>query len=253
MRAYVTVLDGDSDLVPYFVRYYKWLGATLFPVLVFTSGDQEAELERIVGLVKQAGGIPEKVGSHPSSWFTAKRRERILRNYHTIGIWAFFVDLDEYAELTPAKVSELINTNPPYIAGHWLDRVTTDGKLTDIRPGTPLEDTYPCGTKTRRQLGYGDSAYILSPRGPHSHHPNACQWGHRVFRSVPKVPVHHFKWQGNVLRRLRLRIQRIKSMPASRPRKQWLRKVERTIEYLEHHGGGVDPTKLHLVGSKLGI
>ena len=42
MKAYLTVLDGHTDLVPYFVRYYTRLGATEFPILVYgTHGDAD--------------------------------------------------------------------------------------------------------------------------------------------------------------------------------------------------------------------
>lgn len=253
MRAYITVLDGDADLVPYFVRHYSRLGATLFPVVVYTSDDQKAELNRICNLVEEAGGSPLPLAHRPAHRFTARRRETLLRNNHPRGQWGFFADLDEYAELTPEEVSRLINTDVPYIYGHWLDRVAKGGKLANVEPGVPLEETYSWSTQTRQQLGYGDSAYILSKRGPQSHHPHACKWGSRLVRHAAKVPIHHFKWQGNVLRRLRRRIQRIEAMPASPARKRWKAKVARTVEYLERHGGGVDPSKLLFVGSRLGI
>lgn len=282
MRAYVTVLDGDAELVPYYVRHYSRLGATDFPVTVYGGPDLEdpyrpypGELERVSDMVREAGGEPIPLRAFASSVFSASNRDKYLRDVHPPSAgWSFFADLDEYAELYPDRVNQLIKTAPRYIAGRWVDRVAPGGKLAALPtpvydrlgksygpyPISPdLEEVYPYGTYTRRQLRAGDYVYVLSPRGPTLHHPNACPWGKKYLKTVPTVTVHHFKWSTNVLERLRLRIQRIDAKRAkvsgvdkSRLNK-WRNRVAKTLAYLEKYGGGVDPSKLFYLGPVLGI
>lgn len=251
MQAYVTVLDEDAELVPYFVRHYSRLGATLFPVLVYS--DADGELERVCNLVEEAGGVPEPLGAFPSSYFSAKRRDRYIRDNHPTGSWGFFADLDEFCELTPEEVQRLIKAAPPYVAGRWVDRVAPGGKLADVDPTRPLEEQYPLGCRTRVQLKAADYVYVMSPRGPNLHHPNACRWGRKHHPLKPLVRVHHFKWSTNVVRRLTRRLQRIDEQTGTPNRMRWRARVERTLRYLRNHGGGVDPDQLVALEPVLGI
>ena len=251
MRAYLTVLDGNADLVPYFVRHYQALGATCFPVLVYA--DDPGELVRVCGLVEDAGGTPLPMKQFGSDGFSAKRRDHFLRDHHPTGEWAFFCDLDEFAELTAEEVERWKHSGCKYVAGRWLDRVSADGRLADPVPGQSLESVYPMGTRTRHQLGAGDWVYVMSRRGPDLHHPNVCQWGKRYLKRAPVATVHHFKWSTGVIRRLERRIERIDAMPSNQPRRQWRIRVQATLDYLRRHGGGVDPAQLEHVGPRLGI
>lgn len=251
MRAYLTVLDGDAELVPYFVRHYSRLGATRFPVLIYS--DDPTDMARVCGQVEEAGGLPERLGMFRSDYFSAKRRDAFIRDHHPRGQWAFFADLDEFAELTREQVERFVRSGCRFVAGRWLDRVAEGGKLANLVPGVPLETTFPLGTYTRRQLKAGDWVYVLSPRGPDLHHPNVCSYGKKHFQEVPRVPVHHFKWQLNVLTRLRRRIERIDALPATAVRKNWRARIVKTLGYLEQHGGGVDAAKLDQIGNRLGV
>ena len=250
MRAYITVLDGESDLVPYFVKYYRRLGADTFPVLVYS--DVEGELLRVMNLVQESGGEPLSIGQYPSSIFSAARRDQLLRDFHPEGLWSFFCDLDEFADITPQEVRRVINTNPRYIMGTWIDRVAPGGKLQPINPREPLEKTYPYGCEVRKQLKAGDMVYVLSPRGPDLHHPNACGWGRNFLDEVPRIRVHHFKWQTNVIPRLQRRLQRIEALKSTERRKQWYERVQRTLQYLDTYEG-VDTSKMWYIGQHLGI
>lgn len=251
MRAYLTVLDGDSALVPYFVRHYSRLGATEFPVLTYS--DDPADLSRICELVEQSGGSPLALRQFGSDEFSAVRRDHFIRDHHPIGKWAFFADLDEFAELTPEQVQRIVRSKTRFIAGRWLDRVAEGGKLANVEPGDTLESVFPFGTYTRRQLKAGDWVYVMSPRGPDLHHPNVCSYGRNHFEKVPRATVHHFKFQANVIDRLKRRIERIDAMPTSSKRKAWRDRVARTLEYLEANGGGVNPAKLEFIGERLRI
>ncbi len=248
MRAYLTVLDGDAALVPYFVQHYQRLGATSFPVLVYS--DAADELDRIAEMVRSAGGVPRPLTCFPSATFSAVGRERQIRKVHPAGEWAFFADLDEFVQTSAEEVATIIQSGAPYLFGRWLDRIAPGGKLADPQPGRPLEETYPFGTYTRRQLKAGDRAYVLSPTAPLSHHPDSCRWGRKLMKQAATAPVHHFKWQTNVISRLRKRLERIEA--AGKGQSPWHRRVSRTLDYIEQFDG-VNPTKLFHVGDQLHI
>lgn len=250
MKAYVTVLDGDDALLPFFVRHYRKLGATEFPLLVY---GQPEHFNRARATIEAEGGVCSAIGVLPSIDFSARHREARIAQVHPAGQWAFFADLDEFAAMTPREVVHVIG-RVPYVAGRWVDRVGPEGKLVDVDRSQPLEQQFPLAGRLRRQWSQGDAVFVLSPRAPTSHHPNACRWGKRHWPMNPLldrvVDVHHFKWQTNVVARLERRLERIAAVGKSRT--PWARRVEFMLAHVKQHQG-VDPSLLWHVGSVLSI
>lgn len=242
----MTVLDGQSDLLPFFVRHYRRLGATSFPVLVYgTDSQMEAACETIVA----EGGKPQPVGVFDATTFSAKRREAAIRKVHPDGEWAFFCDLDEFCELDAQQVQHHIHSKLPYVAGRWVDRVGRHGKLCDVQQDVPLETQFPMQGQLRQTWKMGAAVYVLAPFAPMIHHPNVCAIG-RQHWPQSCVPVHHFKWQANVVDRLKARMIRIGLV--GKLRTPWAQRVRRMLQHLEGHDG-IDPKLLSHAGSILGI
>ncbi|MGE4136407.1 MAG: hypothetical protein AB7E98_11915 [Pirellulales bacterium] len=246
MRAYVTILDGDAALLPFFVRHYRRLGATEFPVLLYGDGENASHVR---DAIEGQGGRVPFVTIQPSEAFSARHREREIGWMHTVGEWAFFADLDEFAEITPDQVQQAVRGTRPYIAGRWIDRVGRCGELVDVVPGVPLEAQFPMAGRLRQAWKMGDAVYVLSPRAPTLHHPTACSWGRRHWPQAC-VRVHHFKWQTNVVRRLADRLVRIRA--AGKVGSPWAHRVRTMLAHLDTHQG-IDPNLLEEAGNVLGI
>jgi hypothetical protein len=248
MRAYVTIVDGDDALLPFFIRHYRRLGATEFPLLVYGTVNH---LARVLNTFTLIGERPSEVlGLYPSQLFSARHREATIRMLHPPGQWAFFCDLDEFAEISDVRT--LIANGAPYVAGRWFDRVGDGGKLLDVREHIRLERQFPCGGELRAHWGMGDLVYVLSPFAPLLHHPQVCRLGKPAWHSgkVPVVRVHHFKWQRNVVPRLRRRLERIAAVGKSNT--PWAARVKKMLAHLEAHQG-IDPSLLRHAGELLGI
>jgi hypothetical protein len=248
MRAYVTILDGEDKLLPFFVRYYLRLGATSFHILNY--GEVEV-CGRAVDTIIENGGKPVVIDSLSQKTFSARLREATIREYHPNNTWAFFTDLDEFPKITKEEIESQIEAGYPYIYGSWLDRVAMDGALVDPDPKRPLEDTYPGIAKIREGLGMGGFAYICSPFAPTLHHPNVCRTGSKLIRDCMGVmQIHHFKWQGNIIERLTRRLERINRMAPHQY--AWKKRVIRQIDWLKKHNG-VEKSFISHGGRILGI
>lgn len=232
MKAYLTVLDGDVDIVPYFVRYLIRYGVDTFQTLIYGSKQDANYVESIV---KAEGAECTILSIEDAGTFSANKREAYIREVHKKGEVAFFLDCDEFPCLTKKQLKQLHKKKFPYIAGNWIDRVSSTGELTPIVQGVPLEVQYPMEGQIRKHLKGGNTCYVASPFAPMSHHPTTCAIGHNQTDKALWVPVHHFKYQGNVIERLEKRLVRIEKV--GKKRTQWYARVKRTIDFLKNHNG----------------
>lgn len=246
MRAYVTVLDGDDDLLPFFVRHYRRLGATQFPVLVYGNAE---DMDRAQRIVRAEGGQSVPIEVLPPSEFSTEGREALIASVHHNGEWAFFCDLDEFAELDVGQARSWVEGGAPFVGGRWLDRVAAGGRLVAVTPNIPLEAQFPFAARTRRAWKLNNSIYVLSPRAPTIHHPNRCKWGRPLWPYVPKITVHHFRWQSNIVDRLKARLVRAQQRPSNA---WWIRHLRETLGRLSECRG-LDERLLFKVGCVLGV
>jgi hypothetical protein len=256
MRCYVTILDNDLAILPFFVRHYRRLGATVFPVTIYGIERENAGTEAAARKIIEAeGGEFLLLGSFKQFKFSAHAREAFIRDQHPAGEWAFFCDLDEFAEITPEFVQEVVAGEKPcsFVEGRWRDRVAAGGKLANIQAEIPLEQQFPLASNGRslnQRLHFGGPCYVLSPFAPTSHHPNVCRMGRSKRGQSLKVTVHHFKWQANVVRRLERRLRRITRK--GKVDSGWAARVRRKLKYLREHDG-IQLNWLVEIGSVLGI
>lgn len=232
MKAYITILNNEVALVPYFVKHYRSLGATGFPTMVYGETDLEA-------LAKSVGEGFDLRREYPSEIFSASHRDRTLRKMHRQehpkGEWAFFCDLDEFAQLTREDVERFKATEGlAFVWATWCDRCGPGGKLVEIDPQKTLHEQFPwrCRKSIRKQVDVGGKVFVLSRIGPKIHHPSNVLIGR--WPNV-QIKTHHFKWQTNVIERIEWRVRWIEE---HRPRaKGWAGRNRRLLNYLKHHGG----------------
>lgn len=193
MRAYVTIVDGFMDLLPYYVNWYVKIGVTRFFLLVYGTGDDVVRATRILG------DRCEECAQFPADVFIARHRDQFIERVHVPGEWATFADLDEFPQTNGRLLQELCE-GVDYISGTWVDRLAPKARFIDVAVGKPLEDQFPFTKNMSRLFNGPRKCFIASTFAPYNHHPRE----HSL-----NLPVHHFKWQRNVFDRIRKRISRI--------------------------------------------
>lgn len=255
-RAYVTVLDGDMDLLPYFVKHYARLGVSEFHILIY---GHHREMEQALSLVEltnnylQLGVKAVPLGVMEEHTFSARNRDVLISNIHGRRSWAFFTDLDEFCQIGVKRLHRLAAQKAPYIKGRWLDRFPLTGSLQDIpTPHSPpgmdipslwkdllshptLDNHFPGCCRVRERWKMGEWVYVAAPFGPYMHHPNVCEKGKRNFSSAPLADVHHFRWQQNVITRLERRLRRIRE--AGKGGSDWEKRVGTMLSRLKKDNG----------------
>lgn len=232
MRSYITVVDGDIDLLPFFAKYYTYkLGVEEFYLLTFGTKEQQIKAYNLLA------GYATKIVLGPlvpSNRFLAGTRDKIIKSVHSDGEWAFFTDMDEFPQIDTKTVIEYAKENKEdYVSGIWRDRVSKDGCLKKVERNEKIVDQFPMWCRTRQYLGLHANAYILSRHAPTSHHPSNCKLA-KPYPPHRRYIIHHFKWTDTVIRRLRTRKQRVSSLTQSR---SWVKSISRTIKMVQAHNG----------------
>lgn len=251
MRAYVTVLNSDHALLPFFVRYYVRLGVKDFPVQIFDEPERYEQVHAHCRAVIEAnGGRYLRIASFPFVDFSDKLREATIKEFHN-GDWAFFTDLDEFPQVSLEALEAFKRNGKRFIWGTWLDRVGPGGQLVNVMPDKSLDEQFPMQTKRpmAQILKVEGTAFVFSKKAPDVHHPRMMQWCRRAMANgnARKIAVHHFKWQGNVIDRLTKRLVMIEKRTGQ---SQWLRNVKRVVSTVR---GGIDPSILVPCKCLLGV
>jgi hypothetical protein len=232
VRAYVTITDGNMDLLPYFCRYFAEHGVV---DEIFLTVFGTVEHQRIASCYIHDAGLELTLGKlFTQESFLARRRVEYYRQVHPAGQWAYFTDLDEFP--SHEAFDAVKKRRGPYVAGEWLDRIAADGACRPVDASLTLDEQFPMCCRARSLMRLGTRcAYIAAPFAQYSHHPSACRLGRRAWkdRKVRRHLLHHFKWQGNVVQRLTDRKRRviaagIRSQPGH---------VKRQLAYIERHHG----------------
>jgi hypothetical protein len=234
MRSYVTVVDGDMDLLPFFATYYtQCLGVTEFYLLTFGTTEHRDKATNILG---QHAKVIKGAVFPANKFLVGARDNHIRREVHIEGQWAFFTDMDEFPQFgkqTSKVIAEAEAHNEHYVSGVWLDRVAENGKLKKVEQNRKLVEQFSLSTRTRQHLRMHGNAYILSKVAPINHHPSVCKWAH-PYPPHKRYRIHHFKWTDTVKRRLKDRYKRVSLAGRNTG---WKKSILRTIKMLNKHKG----------------
>jgi hypothetical protein len=115
---------------------------------------------------------------------------------------------------------------------------------------TPLEDQYPMTTTKLFWTVGATGAFLAANYAPLLHHPKPYR-SPRMRRGKGKndfqrIPIHHFKWQGNVITRLSNRVERIQRMKPNRV--AWWRMNRKNVNLIEANGGKMPAGYLTHIG-----
>lgn len=209
--AIFTTVDYRVDLLPFWFRYYKGLGAERVFIGLW-NGYSNPVWPRLLELIlesKMDVQVYPSVICHRDAYCGMK--ETACVNYFRCafvppGQWYAIADVDEFCWFNGVGFEEMIGKaearNCHAVAGDFLDRISGDGTFPPI-PGIgerTLDETFPKACDLPRHMGCGTAKVPLARQdveiipGHHSttNHP----------RLEYSVEVHHFKWHRGVLEML---------------------------------------------------
>lgn len=216
------------DLLVPFLKHYDRLGITDYFLIVNTWGNETIEEEVreysrgrkvTLSVVHQIFLSDEKVA----------RLEGLKRKHASPNEWVIVTDLDEFLEFSPSlKATVLFHQWMGYdsVYGLFVDRIHQEGALTSIDPQVPLERQFPLGADLTKNILLGwVHKIVLMKAGVQltncAHAAVKNVWDGR-FHAL----IHHYKWNAEVLERLKDRIETF------RPRQMlWWRESERFMEF----------------------
>jgi len=243
-------MRGSSiDLLPFFLRY--WFEKVECDELVLACWVNNWLFDRIEDTVAQFVNGNENFQNisyrleqyrqddyHSDQFKTLKKMHNEMPRID----WGWYPDLDEFPFISNWLKWKIKKGSLKAVYGNWLDRITEDGDLKRVNQDELLEDQFPCGYRGARRLmdRQHPSVYVGGIKPPPR--------GHHVCPRIKKshwITVHHFRYQSNIISRLKERHERKK-------RKYGKTHAKRQLDYLLRRNG-IDSRKIHNVGNVLGI
>ncbi|MFK3670700.1 hypothetical protein ACI2IX_11055 [Leifsonia aquatica] len=249
---------GEADFASVWARHYRDVGARQFHVALHAlPGPEEPALTAIaVEHLGEAGIQPALVDVSPWDEGTNGRLRDVLSECCSAN-WHLLSDADELHafELPLAEeVRRLERDGSLALRGLFLDRIAAHGELDANTPLCRLLEQHVVGVQLTRNVALGDPRKVSLRRAG----VRVSEGNHRTpdVRADSRFPtcVHHFKWRGDILSRLRRRVEQFGSgawaeqIPAIR------REAERVLEFEGLHGGAVEVANplleaMHVSGS----
>ncbi|MGP4111847.1 glycosyltransferase family 2 protein [Streptomyces sp. 4N509B] len=244
---FVSVVGGDTTLLPYALAHYRRLGVDRFHVVRHVERRDDPSLPRSREVMRRAG--LEFVRLCVSPWHedlnAALIREVMAAHPDD---WWVVADLDEfhvYDRPLREVVAHCERRGHDHVEGAILDRVAADGRLTGPAPHggpVPLHRQYPlAGLLTTRLLNARATKVTLA-RGTVE-----LDLGQHVAWNGSPAPVaelhaqvHHFKWTASVRRRLARRVSAYESGEWRLLHRSVPGESRAVLTHLERHGGRID-------------
>lgn len=246
--------------LPQVVGHYRALGVQRFLLSLQTEpGLPGAEARRHRARFEAAlseAGLSEAFFLEAGFTGMAVRRhhDALQRDHAGPEDWIVWCDSDElqvYPE-SLVRMAELAQADGvDFLRGALIDRLAADGGLPPFDPRTPLWETFPRTVFLSPAIGGGERHKVAFARGD----VRVSGGNHFAMDAASLstwttwVQVHHFKWDAEVLARLRFRLD-----PAFREQCPWWVESQRMLDYFEAHGLRFDPAdlqELHLQTTEL--
>jgi hypothetical protein len=234
---FCTVVGGQHiDLLSRLIRHYKYLGVNgRWFVNVHLSDPSDPILE-LVGSITEEHNI--EVSSKVVGRWRYGSNSQIIQMIRSLypHDWCIIADLDEF-QVYPDDLFDIIRFCEKMgfdsVPGYLLDRIGRDGELVKIQSLGSLWQQFPLGGFLSDVVLGGAEPKVVIAKGT-----VAVSWGnHRVFNGIGcpthilDVPVHHFKWDSSIKRRLEQRCGL-----SDENRQPFVGEIRRFLEYLATHG-----------------
>jgi len=241
----ITVVGGYVDVLPFMLEHYRSLGIEDFLVNVHLRDRGDAVIDEVQRVTTRFGcAAPTTfVGDWQSQqervWRQAMRRHA--------DDWCVLADQDELHRY-PDELSSLLaycdRHGYDVLTGAFVDRVSADGRFPAVQPGQPIAAQFPCGGFVSYPLLGADPRKVVAAKG----RVVVVRGQHLALsgRACPIdeafVQVHHYKWTGGLVARLRERAALLRRNGVA----HWT-ESDRFVRYCESHGERLDLTDPRLM------
>jgi len=241
MLWFYTRVGRDVRLLPQLLAHYAALGVDRFLVCVDLKTADDPVYRQVSACCEPHSATLIKTHDPGRSLKRAQQiRTRIIREHCGESDWILTADGDEFQKY-PAEIGEVIRgceqEGADHVLGEFVDRIAEGGALPELDPDVSVWRQFPKrGRVTERILG-GCTRKVVLTRGYLE-----LTGGHHWVVGGPgqpcsqfKVEVHHFKWDAQVVQRMKWRmdIYRKNNVP-------WWEESQRLLDYLLEHGGQFD-------------
>jgi hypothetical protein len=266
-----TTEPSRINWIPQFVRHYRALGVEKFFLSLQLEPDHDPALQR--GYRAQFEQTLAALDIDNAFFLEKSFDAYAIRDQHDAiqdahiapDDWIVWCDSDEFQRY-PRPIGQMIQEweakDFDYINGVMLDRVAGDGGLPRFDPMTSVWEQFPITCQFGLEVGgvlarkvavsRGDvylstGNHYLANDAPLMLTPTA----ERRLAAAPKrelkrpnawVQIHHFKWDGSVLDRLRFRLS-----PQWRAKCPWWIESDKLLTYFESNGGRFNSADLNIV------
>ncbi|MEA2688928.1 MAG: hypothetical protein QOD51_1535 [Candidatus Eremiobacteraeota bacterium] len=221
------------------LEHYRSLGIASFSVNVNVREPGDPCVQRVEEVVRAFGTAIASVTT--GAWLHGSNQAIYsrVRALHPDD-WFVLADCDEL-QAWPGEIASLVawceRRGYDHIEGCFVDRLAPDGGFPDYRFGVPLGEQYPLGAYLSYPLGGANPCKVVAAKGsvelgPGQHFANG---GSACPAADMYVPVHHFKWTGGIVERLRRR-----AASRERARDPYWDESARIVEHCDANGGGID-------------
>jgi len=231
----ITSITYEYTLFHHWWKYYRSLGVEKFIVAVgnfiIPTLPQcfKQEFGHIEGL--EIISISERFRA---TGYEGADKEEIRIKHISPKDWFIPADLDEFIQFPdtlPNLIAQIQKDGSSHITGHFVDRITRSGKLTQDVPDIFIWEQYPQEADISKDLVKCYCTKVVLVKG-----------------SVPLVPgnhfvldgskcikancrIHHFKWRANLAKALKRRVYYYQQHNI-----EWIPESLRVLEYIEKNG-----------------
>jgi hypothetical protein len=205
-------VEYDYDIVLHFVKHYKEIGVDKF-LLILNTEDENSEKLKYVQNILRKYDIKEEViwiGDFQDTIKTQHMKQVVLDNAN-LEDWIVIADVDEFQKYymdLRKLISYCDKMNYNCVMGEFVDRLTESGKIVDINEDINIWEVFPIKTSMKywNDTEYSKvllkKAYVEVEEGHH------CPVDDKSCSYFPSLlEVHHFKWRGKILDKLKYRIE----------------------------------------------
>lgn len=232
-----TVVGGFIKQLPHMLAHYRSLGISSLLLNVQTTSPEDPVLAVASRVADDFGcGITL---SAQGDWQKLIRSMYAHARVSKPDDWFVLADQDEL-QVYPADLQDMINycekKGYDYIRGVVIDRISADGRLTELDDELSIWEQFPLGGLLTYALLGGEIRKVVAAKGrvPLAQGQHCALWGVACPVEECLVQVYHFKWIKNIVERLeeRARQQRMSGIP------HWV-ESDRFVSYYYSHAGRI--------------
>jgi hypothetical protein len=246
-RVHLTAVvgGGDSLLLTHLIEHYRGLGVESFYLTRHAESTKDPTYEEIEHYAR-AGGV-NLFATYIGPWSHDLHGRLInVAMAENPDDWYVVADLDEF-HVYDRPLIDLIEfcerSGYYHVNGCFLDRIAIDGGFPEVGT-TSLWEQYPLGGAVTMRLLRAPTLKTGLALG--RFHLGGGHHGVRGETGVPRnqsfIQVHHFKWTGSVVERIRTRVEEYESGAWRLAYPGVLHEARRFLNYLDHHNGRIDVT-----------